>query len=206
MNAITPRNDTEALLLEKFQALLADLYTAGDTEVRKTRTKTLTTSNNHITISRRHRRCNSCRNYSFPVESLLGLDKDYTRGARRLIGFAVGKSSYELAAFQLKEFGCITLSHQTVSNLVASLSDEVASKLNNNAAVRKEFQKAKGDTEFTADGAFVPIRNEDKTHCWMECKGADFTKRERGKSAMPNEWDTRVLPKPSVNRAIATLV
>jgi hypothetical protein len=31
MNTITPRNDTEALLLEKFQALLADLDTAGDT-------------------------------------------------------------------------------------------------------------------------------------------------------------------------------
>ncbi|MDR3109760.1 MAG: hypothetical protein LBU65_08745, partial [Planctomycetaceae bacterium] len=78
------------------------------TEVRKTRTKTLTTSNKHIKISRRHRRCNSCRQYSFPVEVLLGLDNDYTRGARRLIAFAAAKSSYELAAFQLKEFGCLT--------------------------------------------------------------------------------------------------
>ncbi|GHT15237.1 hypothetical protein FACS1894170_12740 [Planctomycetales bacterium] len=46
----------------------------------------------------------------------------YTRGARRLIAFAVAKSSYETAAFQLKEFGCITISHQSVSNLVPSLS------------------------------------------------------------------------------------
>ncbi|MDR3109759.1 MAG: hypothetical protein LBU65_08740 [Planctomycetaceae bacterium] len=30
MNTITSRNDTEALLHEKFQALLADLDTAGD--------------------------------------------------------------------------------------------------------------------------------------------------------------------------------
>jgi hypothetical protein len=30
MNAIIPRNETEALLLEKFQSLLADLDTAGD--------------------------------------------------------------------------------------------------------------------------------------------------------------------------------
>jgi N-acyl-D-aspartate/D-glutamate deacylase len=163
MNAITGLNDTEALLLEKFQALLADLDTAGDnaqyghvlddmddylflhgrkflteilqsktqehinaaeqtaeakhalivkkTEVRKTRTKTLTTSNNHIRISRRHRRCNSCGTYSFPVEVLLGFDNNYTRGARRLIAFAVAKSSYETAAFQLREFGCITVSH-----------------------------------------------------------------------------------------------
>jgi hypothetical protein len=30
MNTITARNETEALLLEKFQSLLADLDTAGD--------------------------------------------------------------------------------------------------------------------------------------------------------------------------------
>ena len=30
MNTITPRSDTEALLLEKFQALLSELDTVGD--------------------------------------------------------------------------------------------------------------------------------------------------------------------------------
>ncbi|GHT16559.1 hypothetical protein FACS1894189_0540 [Planctomycetales bacterium] len=30
MNCITPRSETEAFLLEKFQSLLADLDTAGD--------------------------------------------------------------------------------------------------------------------------------------------------------------------------------
>ncbi|GHT15944.1 hypothetical protein FACS1894170_13450 [Planctomycetales bacterium] len=136
---------------------------------------------------------------------LLGLDNNYTRGARRLIAFAVAKSSYETAAFQLKEFGCITVSHQTVSNLVPSLSDEVQSKLANNADVRQAFQEAKGDTEFTTDGAFIKIRHEDKSHCWMECKVAGFAKRERGKSALPHEWDSRELPKPTVNMAMATL-
>ncbi|GHT47894.1 hypothetical protein FACS189454_10350 [Planctomycetales bacterium] len=136
---------------------------------------------------------------------LLGLDNNYTCGARRLIVFAVAKSSYETAAFQLKEFGCITVSHQTVSNLVPSLSDEVSGKLANNACVRQAFQEAKGDTEFTTDEAFIKIRNEDKSHCWMECKVADFAKRERGKSATADEWDSRDLPKPTVNMAIATL-
>ncbi|MDR3108751.1 MAG: DUF1559 domain-containing protein, partial [Planctomycetaceae bacterium] len=74
-----------------------------------------------------------------------------------------------------------------------------------NAALRKAFQEAKGDTEFTADGAFINIRHENKTHCWMECKVADFTKRKRGVSASPNEWDKWNLPKPTVNMAFATL-
>ncbi|MDR3108917.1 MAG: hypothetical protein LBU65_04410, partial [Planctomycetaceae bacterium] len=45
--------------------------------------------------------------------------------------------------------------------MVASLSDEVASKLSSNAALRKAFQEAKGDTEFTADGAFIHICKAD---------------------------------------------
>jgi hypothetical protein len=107
--------------------------------------------------------------------------------------------------FNLRNYGCIPISHQTVSNLTEALSDEVAGRLKDNAAIRQAFQEAKGDTEFTADGAFIKIRNEDKTHCWMECKVADFAKRERGKSVAPHEWDSRELPKPTVNRAIASM-
>ncbi|GHT43190.1 hypothetical protein FACS189443_6860 [Planctomycetales bacterium] len=33
--------------------------------------------------------------YSFPVEKIVGIAKGYTRGAERLISFAVTKSSYE---------------------------------------------------------------------------------------------------------------
>ncbi|MDR0870410.1 MAG: hypothetical protein LBN39_06415 [Planctomycetaceae bacterium] len=55
----------------------------------------ITTSNNHITISSCHRRCNFCRNYSFPVEVLFGLDNNYTCGARRLIAFAAAESSFD---------------------------------------------------------------------------------------------------------------
>ncbi|MDR0871462.1 MAG: hypothetical protein LBN39_11795 [Planctomycetaceae bacterium] len=77
------------------------------TQVRKTRTKTLTTSNNHITISRRHRRCNSCREYPFPVEVLFGPDNNYTCGARRLIAFAAAKGSFDknLVGRRLKQTG-----------------------------------------------------------------------------------------------------
>ncbi|GHT46966.1 hypothetical protein FACS189454_08910 [Planctomycetales bacterium] len=112
---------------------------------------------------------------------------------------------YETAAFQLKEFGCLTVPHQTVSNLVPSLSDEVQIKLPNNDAVRQAFQEAKGDVEFTADGAFIKIRYEDESHCRTECKVACFAKRERGRSATADERDSRDLPKPIVNMAMASM-
>jgi hypothetical protein len=175
------------------------------TQICETKTKMITTSNNHIKIKRRYRRCNSCGKYSFPVEKIVGIEKNYTFGAKRLIGFAVTKSSYELAVMQLKEFGCFRISRQTISNLVPSLSDKVAGRLHNNAAIRKEFQEAEGDTEFGTDGAYINTRDADGNHCWQEYKIADFVKRKRGRSALPHEWDKRELPKPSVNMAIATM-
>jgi hypothetical protein len=100
---------------------------------------------------------------------------------RCLIAFADGNYSDRKASEILKEFGCFTLTHVTVADKVIEISDEIHAKLTDcNEEVRKVFQEAEGDTEFTADGAFINIRKEDKTHCWMECKVADFTKRQRG--------------------------
>jgi hypothetical protein len=80
------------------------------------------------------------------------------------MAFAAAKISYQLAAKQLKEFGCITVSHQTVSNLIDTLSEEVKVQLSGSAEVRKKFQKAQGDTEFTTDGAFVNTLKDGGKH------------------------------------------
>jgi hypothetical protein len=94
MPPVTPRNDTEALLHERFQALFADLDTAGDNAQYGHVLDTVFDSWRRLSLHRDSatRRCNSCRKYSFPVERLLGLDNNYTRGARRLIAFASAKS------------------------------------------------------------------------------------------------------------------
>ncbi|GHT46517.1 hypothetical protein FACS189454_07790 [Planctomycetales bacterium] len=105
----------------------------------------------------------------------------------------------------LKEAGCFTLSHVTVGSKATEIADEIDTALQNNNEIRKVSQEAKGDTEFTMDGAFINIRNEGNTHCWQEMKVAVFSKRERGASAMPEDWCNRNLPKPTVNMAIATL-
>jgi len=72
--------------------------------------------------------------------------------------------------------------------------------------VRNTFQKAKGETEFYADGVFVNTRNDDGKMEWREMKIGAFAKRECGLFALPIEWYTRKLPEPSVVSAFAAIV
>jgi hypothetical protein len=51
------------------------------------------------------------------------------------------------------------LIHHFFTNSIALLQDC-------NEEVRKVFQEAEGDTEFTVDGVFINIRNTDGTHYW----------------------------------------
>jgi hypothetical protein len=169
------------------------------------RTKTVATSNNHIHLTRTYRHCDACKNNVHPADKLIGIDSDYTEGAKRLITYAVGTSSYRRAAEMLEEFNCLNLSYQTVADVAIEVATEIETKLKDNTEVRKEFQNASGDTEITADGAFVNTRNDDGKHEWREMKVAIVAKRERGESALPEEWNSRDLPDTTVSVAVAAI-
>lgn len=114
--------------------------------------------------------------------------------------------SYELAAENLEELAGIRLSHVTVGKIANETSGDLETKMDNNPAFRAAFQKANGHTEFYMDGTFVPIRNADGTREWKEMKVAAFIKRLLAMSALPPEWGTRKLPKPTVVYAFASIV
>jgi hypothetical protein len=129
----------------------------------------------------------------------------YTINAKRLATRCCGFWSYRLAAESLAELCGIHLCHRVVGEIVQQVAPELAVKMENNTAIREEFQKAKGETEFSTDGTFVNTRNdEDKTE-WCEVKVGAFAKREVGESATPAEWATRDLPKPTVVSAFAAI-
>jgi hypothetical protein len=129
----------------------------------------------------------------------------YTVNAKRLATRCCGFWSYRLAAESLEELCGIRLCHRVVGEIVQRVASELAVKMENNTAIRVEFQKAKGENEFYTDGAFVHTRNDKNKPEWCECKVGAYAKRELGKSASPEEWGTRDLPEPTVVSAFAAI-
>ena len=177
------------------------------TQYQNKKTKTIGSAHGHLTLCRRYCHCIRCETYSYPVEATLGLDKSYTNGLNRLISRCCDLWSYRLAADNLQELCGIGLSHTTVGEIAANTADEIAAEMaNRSEEIRNDFQKAKGDTEFYADGTFVHIRNDDDNKAeWKEMKVGAFAKRERGECAAPSEWNTRKLPEPTVVSAFAAI-
>jgi hypothetical protein len=106
----------------------------------------------------------------------------------------------------LKEFIGVSLSHATIGKIADKTSKKIAAKMDDNPIFRESFQKGKGNTEFYTDGTFVPIFHADGTREWREMKIAAFAKRLLGEFALPSEWATRFLPKPSVVYAFAAIL
>ena len=57
------------------------------------------------------------------------------------------------------------------------MADEMTDRMQGNSDIRNDFQKAKGDAEFYADGTFVHIRNDDDKAERKEMKVGAFAKR-----------------------------
>jgi len=175
------------------------------TQTHDTFTKTIVSAHGRVTLHRRYRRCPHCKNRSFPADVTLGLDKDYTDGLKRHATRCCGFWSYRLSAESLEEFCGIHLSYTTLGKIAGHTAEEIAERWASHPDVRHDFQKAKGESEFYADGTFIHIRTLAGLAKWMEVKVGAFAKRERGLSAFPSEWHTRILPEPTVVSAFASI-
>jgi hypothetical protein len=136
---------------------------------------------------------------------LLGLTVDYTDGSKRLIALGNGQWSYRATSDNIQAFCGFRLSHTTTGKIAAQTAGELAERMPDNAEVRKEFQKATGETEFCTDGVYVHVRNDEGKAEWNEMKVGAFVKRELGESAAPEEWGSRKLPEPTVVSAFAAI-
>ena len=175
------------------------------THYKNEKSKGITSVHGHVTLERCYRHCPHCKTYSFPVEVTLGLETLYTTALTQFATRCCGLWSYELAAENLAELARVHLSHTTIGKIANVTAEKIAAKMDVNPAFREAFQQAKGKSEFYMDGTFVPILNADGTREWREMKVATFVKRLLGMSALPAEWGTRDLPKPSVVYAFASI-
>jgi hypothetical protein len=167
--------------------------------------RTIISSHGSLKFHRRYRYCKPCNSYSYPVESLLGLDADYTDGLKRLVGRGGGQWSYRLVSDNIEAYCGFRLSHATMGKIAAQTADELATRMQDDPTVREKFQQAKGETEFYADGVFVHIRNDEGKAEWCEAKTGAYAKRTVGESATPEEWGSRDLPKPTIVSAFAAI-
>jgi hypothetical protein len=124
---------------------------------------------------------------------------------KRLAARCCGHWSYRQAADNLRELSGVDLSHTTIGELTVKTAGEIAEKLPKNTDIRKNFEEAKGEVEFYADGTCVHVRNDNGMAEWREMKVGAFAKRERGEKATPSEWATRKLPEPTVISAFAAI-
>lgn len=136
----------------------------------------------------------------YVVDERLGLRGRYSPNAQRLICLAAGSWSYDLAAERLEEFCGLNVSDTTIRELGQEHGARANEWLREEPAAVKEFREATGDVEFTTDGTCV-----NTAEGWREMKVGIFSKRDRGESAAPPEWETRNLPAPKTRIAFAAI-
>jgi hypothetical protein len=99
--------------------------------------------------------------------------------------------SFAGAARLLAEFCGLRTCDQTIRKVCFEEAGLLADWLHTDKAVGAGFAAAAGDIELQTDGTMV------NTHeGWREMRLGVFAKRERGRPATPQEWDTRRLPAP----------
>jgi len=158
-----------------------------------------------ITLKRRYRRCVDCKQYSYPVDTIIGLGIGHTTGVTEFVAYTVGLVSYRLAKQSLGKLCQIHLSHETIGEIAARSAGKLSAAMEVTPALRREFQTAQGESEFQCDGTSVNTRNDEGKAEWREMKLLAFAKRPCGASASVFDWESRYLPAPSMVYAFAEI-
>jgi hypothetical protein len=162
--------------------------------------RSLVTQSGEISVSRIYLRCVKCGDGGYPVDERLGIEGRYSQQAQRLMCLAAASWSYDISSDRLKDFCGLWISDTTIREVAQKHGSKANEWLRLDSVAVQEYREATGDVEFTADGTCVNTREG-----WREMKVGIFSKRERGESATPDEWDTRDLPKPLTRIAFAAI-
>lgn len=141
-----------------------------------------------------------CQAGGYLADERLGLAGRYSPNAQRLICLAAGSWSYDISSERLEELCGLKVSDTTIREVAQQHGAQANVWLRTEPAAVQEFREAEGDVEFTTDGTCV-----NTTEGWREMKVGVFSKRDRGDSALPAEWDTRTLPAPQTRIAFAAI-
>ncbi|WP_051305491.1 ISKra4 family transposase [Desulfogranum mediterraneum] len=135
-----------------------------------------------ITITCPYYACPKCKAVLTPYEDALNLrDGKYQYDIQKIAALFGAKETFEETAEMMSEIYRVDISPDTVHKLTNQIASEVS--LTEIIPTPKEVSKIVEDISrdnyrkpvlvFSADGAMVPIRTEEKgqPHCWREAKG-----------------------------------
>jgi hypothetical protein len=153
-----------------------------------------------ISLWRAYFACNGCGVGGYFADRFLGLEGFLTRQATRLVCLLGGQRSFADAERLLAECCGWKVSDELVRQVCEAESKQIAQFRANSPAIAEAFAKAAGEFEFQTDAAKV-----NTTEGWRDMKIGIFARRERGEPAISADWDTRILPAPTVRFAFAAI-
>lgn len=113
--------------------------------------------------------------------------------ARRVITLAGSTWSFDEAAVKLKELCQLHTSNDTVRAVCNEEGEQAGRWMRQDSASVSPLHEAAGELEFSTDGTSV-----NTTEGWREIRLSVLSRREAAAPALPQEWNKRVLPEPTV--------
>jgi hypothetical protein len=135
----------------------------------------------------------------FPADVKLGLDGFLTTQAKRMATLAGVKQPFAKAEGLLEALCGWTVDEETLRRITHEMA-KAATKTRDSRSDAERFQQSKGEVEVPIDAGKV-----NTTGGWRDVKIALFSKRESGSPATPADWDSRVLPKPTIRTVVAAI-
>jgi hypothetical protein len=108
--------------------------------------------------------------------------------------------SFDCSAKFLKELCGLSVSDNTVREVCQQEATAMAHWQRDAVEAHAPFRQARGDIEFSTDGTSV-----NTWEGWREMRLGIFSKRHRGPSATPVDWDDREMPSPHSRVAFAAI-
>ncbi len=126
-----------------------------------------------------------------PLDERLGVAGFVSPHARKLLSLAGASWSFAAAAGHLAEFCGVRTCNRTIRTVCYEEAGLLAGWPHDGPAAGAGFAAAAGDVEFQTDGTMV-----NTWEGWREMRLGVFAKRQRGRPAAADEWDTRRPPPP----------
>lgn len=164
--------------------------------------KTFLSCVGEVTVERRYYASRDCHCKQVPWDQWAGLPQGHrlTLEATRMVTLAGSDHSFDEASKRLAELCHIQVSNDVVRRVCNAQGEQAAQWLKTADDPAERMAQCKGEVEFYSDGVKV-----NTVQGWREMRVSVFAKREASEPAEPDQWDQRVLNKPTCRVARAAI-